>query len=754
MRLNVTPIYRLRLHGLLALAAGASASAAVVFAAPAEPSAGGAAPAAQAAPADSASATAQQSSLGEHLDFTLDAGRLTVKWKGDARSGGQPVKVRRPTAKLTLRPSGLIRDGGGEATFVTVARQGIVAGTPPGFIQMRVPTGAVPLSFSGHNLSTPLGGTFSLEFSSTPRGVRASVTRTAGVYLGRAATSVLDASARDLSQLAAEHPDEVRIFVAPILQEITGLDCFAPGAGDVYRAFDHLKPDPAAALALTNLLPRLDDESYAVRSEAGRELRALGPAGVLAALRAERRGLSAEQNARVEGFIASHVAGAARTPAAARRDAEFLLQCLRYDDPAVRTAAKRALGELSGRRISFDPDLAGQERADAADKLRVELLDVVYPGVTLTADPPDPDESRAFVFQTIDPEQQRQQIRQMRLMETRMLGQMKKADKPYRLAELLEFRRGGAGGMPKLKWTRKLMTNQPLRVDVKGARGNWLLYRAAEFRQNDPDVMIGWSDPTRSGDEGPWRVTLNFANEYASVSGMYGEDAGVYLVSLHVSGGRVMLNVQKNMAGMPDVQAQGGSLKELLDQYPGTMRKYVLPMLRDVFGIYFQPPDASLAYAAFPQIAADPAVMRRLADEILPALDADTAAQRDAAAEQLYDLGRPGVLAALRMPRDGLSLEQNGRLNRFLADTGGRGGAGGAGGAGGTDADPAASQKDVPFLLACLEFDDPAVRAAAKAALETVTARPVDLDPNLEGDARTDAVEALRLKLEKQLAGD
>ena len=675
------------------------------------------------------------SKLGKHLEFTLDNGLLSAKWVGDNQQPGHSENIRRPTAKLFIRFGGVIRDGAGESLYLNVARQGATGG-PPGFFQLRIPKNGAPLSFNAHNLTTPEGGTFNLDVSATaPTGVRVNVSRLVDLNAGRTSVMALNASAKSWRQLAAEHPDPVRRFVAPVLRELTGIDCFPPGAGDVYRAFPQIAPDAQAVKAFARVLPRLDADDYSARRVAAAELDAIAAAGVLAALRHDRKGLSPEQIAHVEGFIASHTWQAPRTPEGAQRDPEFLVQCLAYDDPAVREAAERALEELAGRKLTFDESLAGSELSAAVDKVRLDLLEVIHPGIKIDREPPDPDENRAFAYSPVSPEQRRQQIRQMRHWEGQMLGGMKKAEQKYRLPELLEFTR--EGGVPKVRWTGKLMTQQPVRLDIDGRRGAWVLFRAGEFRKDNPDVMLAWSDASRNDEtDGPWKINLNFANEYMAISAMYGEDADVYSVTLNVINNRVMLVVSRDLGGQPDVQAQAANLAELAQQQPEAVRKYVHPMMRDLFGIYLAPPPAAEAYATFEQIPADAGVTDRIG-ALLPQMDDAAADRRAGAVRELEAMGRGAVLAALRMSRDGLSHEQAGRLNAFVASRGGR-----------RDFDAAAARRDVSFLLACLDFDDAAVRTAAKAQIEQLAGAKVLFDVALEGDARTAAIEALRKQLE------
>jgi hypothetical protein len=186
-------------------------------------------------------------------------------------------------------------------------------------------------------------------------------------------TNFLLAAAPTLDQLKAEHPREVRKYLAPILRNLTGRTPLQPAPADVYRAFDSIRPDPKVVKQVEDLLGRLDSEVYAVRDSASRELAGLGPPAVLAILRRDMDDLSAEAHNRVDRFIASRGNLSPEEAIAARKDRAFLIDCLDDEDPAVRSAAKTALEKFIGMKIDLDSTLTGDARSDAVDALRQKL---------------------------------------------------------------------------------------------------------------------------------------------------------------------------------------------------------------------------------------------------------------------------------------------------------------------------------------------------------------------------------------------
>jgi hypothetical protein len=668
-----------------------------------------------------------ETSLGRNITFRFDDGRLSARWGGNPQSGNpsdRPV-IRRPTAKLMVQMSGAMRLGrGGDMAFANITRQGTLGG-PAGYYQLQVPKAGGALTITGQNLHTPDAGVYGLELTTDGNRIRVTVSRSSR---GGAYRAVLKANVKDLRQLAADHPDEVWRFVAPALIELTGIDCFPLDAGDVYRAFDDIQPDPAVAAAVARLLPALDAESFAQRDRAARDLAALGPAGVLAALRLDRRGLTPAQRSALDGFIASRTLDPRRSVADARKDPEFLLKCLGYPDKAVRPAARDALEKLAGRKVTD-----GEAPVDTV-ALRGTLLGVIYPGVKVNPNPPDPGQGLAYGFGLMDEAARRDQIRIMRENEQQNLARWPMG-KTYRRQELMEVRR--VRGLPQVRWSKNVSVAAPTRIGVEGTAGSWLVLRAGEFRKGSTEVSLAWSDARR--DDGPWKINLNLSNTYFSVSAQYGENAPFSNVTLTSSNNQVSVTAGRNTLGRPAIQVQADSFAALARLQPELVRQHVAPMLRELFGLYFAPPDPALAYAVFDELPADESVARRL-EAIVPRLDVDAAAEREAAGEQLRGLGIPGVVAVLHYRRENLTFEQESRLNAFLADHTWRGDGPG-------DAQTKALRTDRSFLLACLEFQTPDVRTAAKRALEDLVG-PVELDVNLPPDQLSSAVETLRLRLE------
>ena len=184
---------------------------------------------------------------------------------------------------------------------------------------------------------------------------------------------VLRLDAPSLLQLQADHPEEVRQYLLPMLTRLGGADVLHPGAADVYTVFNELPPSSEVILNVKKQLPRLDSEAFPERDAASAALLNLGRAGVQAALRLDRHVLSFEQVDRIDAIVERERHRLIDDPATMRRDVYFLLDCLEDTDPAVRVAAQGELEKVAGHRVIFEVSAEPNLRAAAVEELRALL---------------------------------------------------------------------------------------------------------------------------------------------------------------------------------------------------------------------------------------------------------------------------------------------------------------------------------------------------------------------------------------------
>ena len=182
---------------------------------------------------------------------------------------------------------------------------------------------------------------------------------------------------------------------------------------------------------------------------------------------------------------------------------------------------------------------------------------------------------------------------------------------------------------------------------------------------------------------------------------------------------------------------QAADFVQLFNEHEPQVRRYLMPLLKELTGANLLRPRAGDVYRAFTTIPSDPAVTAQL-KAILPDLDADAAPQRNAASAKLDHLGRAGVLAALRLDPSELTPEQRGRIdamidrNSLWPDP-----------ASAPTATTATTTTDPHFLADCLADEDAAVRRAALAALQKLAGREIAFNVDAAPVARERAVDEL-----------
>lgn len=295
------------------------------------------------------------------LDVALVDGRLQVAydpspdWRRKLRPGRRVVGERddqpdRALWHLLVAPARSLPIGNGaiedDATFVMLSAEDPLppAGAdpqrdfPPRLVAATVTQTEVRL----RGLGRFEGGPAAIEYRANADGSTARLT----VQLQGNAGA--DVTGDDLIALLSANPTSVRQFLRPLLLELSGNDLLRPRAGDFYRAFDAIEPTPAERSALAAVLPLLNADDPVDRDRAtGARLDALGPGGVLAAMRADPARLSPEQAARIRAFVARHTLMPDADPAAARSDLLFLREAAQDADPRVREAARERLTELA-----------------------------------------------------------------------------------------------------------------------------------------------------------------------------------------------------------------------------------------------------------------------------------------------------------------------------------------------------------------------------------------------------------------------
>lgn len=281
-----------------------------------------------------------------------------------------------------------------------------------------------------------------------------------------------------------------------------------------------------------------------------------------------------------------------------------------------------------------------------------------------------------------------------------------------------------------------------VRVAVEGSDATWTYMRPRPPVFGGPVGLINPAHMTYinrfdldAKDEEAWTSRLAVSPQALTLSSQSIFDAA----SLSQSGGTVTLIVNEfTQWGQPPLNlltARAASLPQLRAEHPAEFRQYALPLIEKFTAESFLIPGAADVYAVFTEVPADVKVTDQI-EALLPDLDSDNPADRAAASARLTELGAPGVLAAMRLDPSGLSEEQKNRLRRFVATYSRR-----------SIPDPLVARRDAGFLADSLEFEDPAVRAAARGDIEKRLGHPIPFDPAQTGEPAARAVDEIRKQL-------
>ncbi|MDB5303731.1 MAG: hypothetical protein JWM97_1280 [Phycisphaerales bacterium] len=200
----------------------------------------------------------------------------------------------------------------------------------------------------------------------------------------------------------------------------------------------------------------------------------------------------------------------------------------------------------------------------------------------------------------------------------------------------------------------------------------------------------------------------------------------------------VMLNVVGNdgAGGFMNVHVIEQDFLTLRRNHPMEIDNWLRPLLRELHQEAAFAPEPGAAW----QILADEwPVDGKFGGQIrakVKALDDENFHVRRKAADELQKLGRDAALAIWKMDRQGLTVEQNLRLDEVVARFKPL-----------TDNEAVRLGDDPHFLVDCLYSDDATARKLALRRLAKVTGKDLDFNPDAPDEVRIPAVTVLRAKL-------
>ncbi|MDB5289418.1 MAG: hypothetical protein JWL69_659 [Phycisphaerales bacterium] len=180
---------------------------------------------------------------------------------------------------------------------------------------------------------------------------------------------------QDFLTLRRNHPAEIDQWLRPLLREMHQEAAFAPEPGAVWQILaDEWPVDGRFGGQVRAKVPALDDDNFHVRRKAADDLQKLGRDAALAIWKMDRRGLTLEQNLRLDEVVARFKPLTDSEAARLADDPHFLLDCLYSDDATARKLALRRLKKVTGKDIDFDPDAPDESRLPAVAALRAKLF--------------------------------------------------------------------------------------------------------------------------------------------------------------------------------------------------------------------------------------------------------------------------------------------------------------------------------------------------------------------------------------------
>jgi hypothetical protein len=174
----------------------------------------------------------------------------------------------------------------------------------------------------------------------------------------------------------------------------------------------------------------------------------------------------------------------------------------------------------------------------------------------------------------------------------------------------------------------------------------------------------------------------------------------------------------------------------LRQRHPSEVEQYLRPIFHKLGQDVIFAPDANTAWQV---LAGDWPVSKEISDKVarlLPQLNDPQSKVRNAAADHLADLGRDGASAIVRLDRQGLTLEQNVRLDEVISRFRRV-----------AILEAKRLEWNADFLLDCQYCGDETVRTLAADRLPRVLGHSIALDPTTAETARVEAVDQLRKQL-------
>jgi len=278
------------------------------------------------------------------------------------------------------------------------------------------------------------------------------------------------------------------------------------------------------------------------------------------------------------------------------------------------------------------------------------------------------------------------------------------------------------------------------RYAIEGMPGVWVVNVVSGSGRPPTHVGLAYYD-VDARSPAPVMVALNASpgakrRNFALVAQFIEGDSVAHL-ALSSSEGEATMRLQTQTVNRFEVRMSrtAPNLTELRRAHPEEVRNYLMPALMAVRAEDLLRPGPVEVYRTFTEIEPSPRIVEQLT-ELVERMDSPASEERDAAERAIQKLGRPGILAALRLDLDNLPAEPRSRLSLFLRQN-----------TRWAIDDYAQARQDLDFLIDCLGDEDRAVRLAAKGQIEQLLGRTVRFDVDAEERTLQQNVVALRKEI-------
>lgn len=294
-----------------------------------------------------------------------------------------------------------------------------------------------------------------------------------------------------------------------------------------------------------------------------------------------------------------------------------------------------------------------------------------------------------------------------------------------------------------------LKKNRQVKVDVEGFETPCTLTVYQVGGPNGMDTQINFSNVTYPNNEGTASLSINCQSSYLYIARSFNSRERNHNVNFSQASGRARF-------GQPDgcqlsvfssdrtgrmnsnLNVQAPDFLTLRRKHPDEIREHLRPLmfqlnLESLFAV-----ESITAWQVFSdQWPGDPSLVQAI-KRLIPALDSDTFQEREQATTELRKLGPLAALSIYLMQRDGLTFEQNQRLDAIVAAHSFL-----------SRAEAQRLRSDADFLLDCLYCEDATIRRLAGDHLAKLTKEKLPFDVSAPVEQRSSGIEALRKKLAK-----